>query len=102
MGWVLACSQDDIDQEDLITIDLEGVRVAIYRSEDDEFFATAGICTHEAVDLGDGLVMGDVIECPKHNGRFNYKTGEGLTAPICQNLKTYNVKLDGDDVLVEL
>ena len=40
-------------------------------------FATDGLCTHEKVHLADGLVMDDIIECPKHNGRFNYKTGRG-------------------------
>ena len=39
-------------------------------------FATDGLCTHEQISLADGLVMDDIIECPKHNGRFNYKTGE--------------------------
>ena len=44
--------------------------------------------------LADGLVMDDIIECPKHNGRFNYKTGEAKGAPVCVNLKTYPVKVE--------
>ncbi len=54
---------------------------AIYRSPDDTFHATDGLCTHERAHLADGLVMGDTIECPKHNGRFNYKSGEAKRAP---------------------
>lgn len=45
---------------------------AVFRSAEDEFFATAGLCTHEKIHLADGLVMDHVIECPKHNGRFDY------------------------------
>ncbi len=56
--------------------DHAGRTFAIYRSPDDEYFATDGLCTHEQVHLADGLVMDEIIECPKHNGRFNYKTGE--------------------------
>ena len=43
----------------------------------------------------DGLVMGDQIECPKHNGRFNYKTGAALRAPVCVNLATYPARVTG-------
>ena len=75
--WIEACGADDIDEEDVIRFDHAGRTFAIYRSPDDEYFATDGLCTHEKVHLADGLVMDDIIECPKHNGRFNYKTGAG-------------------------
>ena len=60
-------------------------------------FATDGLCTHEQFHLADGLVMDDIIECPKHNGRFNYKTGEAKGAPVCVNLRTYPVKVEGGE-----
>lgn len=66
------------------------------------FFATDGKCTHEAVHLADGLVLDDIIECPKHNGRFNYKTGKALRAPVCVDLKTYPVRLSGNQVEIEI
>ncbi|WP_296432625.1 MocE family 2Fe-2S type ferredoxin [Rhizobium sp. UBA1881] len=96
--WIEVCKVDDIEAEDLIRFDHDGQTFAIYRSEDDEYFATAGLCTHEKVHLADGLVMGDIIECPKHNGRFNYKTGEAKGAPVCVNLKTFPIKTDADTV----
>jgi 3-phenylpropionate/trans-cinnamate dioxygenase ferredoxin subunit len=46
--------------------------------------------------------MNHIIECPKHNGRFNYKTGAALGAPVCVNLKTYAVKVEGDTVYIQL
>ena len=58
----------------MIRFDHGGRTFAIYRA-DDEFFATDGLCTHEKVHLADGLVMDDIIECPKHNGRFDYPDG---------------------------
>jgi 3-phenylpropionate/trans-cinnamate dioxygenase ferredoxin subunit len=54
------------------------------------------------VHLADGLVMDETIECPKHNGRFNYKTGQALRAPVCVNLKTYPVKVDGGKVMIDI
>jgi len=60
------------------------------------------VCTHEHTLLADGLVMEHIIECPKHNGRFDYRTGEGKSLPICVDLKTYPVKVDGDTVSIDI
>ena len=100
--WVQACARDDIDEEDLIRFDHGGRVYAIYKSPEGEFFATAGICTHEHAFLTDGLVMGDIIECPKHNGRFDIRSGAAKGAPVCVNLKTYPVKVDAGKVLINV
>ncbi len=100
--WVEACDADAIDEEDVIRFDEGGRSFAIYRSPDDRYFATDGLCTHEKVHLADGLVMGGIIECPKHNGRFDYTTGKAKGAPVCVDLKTYPVKVEGGKVLIRL
>jgi 3-phenylpropionate/trans-cinnamate dioxygenase ferredoxin subunit len=101
-GWVEACAADDIEAEDVIRFDHQGRTYAIYRSPDDQFFATDGYCTHERTHLADGLVMDDTIECPKHNGVFNYKTGAAMGAPVCIDLRTYAVKVEAGKVFVQL
>jgi 3-phenylpropionate/trans-cinnamate dioxygenase ferredoxin subunit len=100
--WVRACAVDDIDAEDVLRFDHGGRTYAIYRGPDDAFYATDGLCTHEKVHLADGLVMDHEIECPKHNGRFDYRTGEALGAPVCVDLRTYPVRREGDDVFIDL
>ena len=82
MTWITAATLDDIEQEGAIRFDHAGRTYAIFRAPDDSVYCTAGLCTHEAIHLADGLVMDHVIECPKHNGRFNYKSGEALGAPV--------------------
>ena len=100
--WIEAGDADEIEAEDVIRFDHAGRTFAIYRSPDDEYFATDGLCTHERVHLADGLVMDHIIECPKHNGRFDYRTGEAKGAPVCVNLRTYSVKIEGGKVLLDL
>jgi 3-phenylpropionate/trans-cinnamate dioxygenase ferredoxin component len=100
--WVVACGANDVDEEDVIRFDHGGRTFAIYRSPDDEFYATDGLCTHEHVHLADGLVMDNIIECPKHNGRFDYRTGAAKGAPVCINLKTYPVKVESGKVLIDI
>jgi 3-phenylpropionate/trans-cinnamate dioxygenase ferredoxin component len=101
-GWVDACAADDIDAEDVIKFDHAGRTYAIYRTEDDKYFATDGLCTHEKVHLSGGFVMGTIIECPKHNGRFDLRTGEAKGAPVCVDLATYPVKVEAGRVHLKL
>ena len=100
--WIDVCDANAIDAEDVIRFDHGARTFAIYRSPDDAYFATDGLCTHEQVHLADGLVLDDIIECPKHNGRFNYRTGEATRAPACVNLKTYPVKIEDGKVRIQL
>jgi 3-phenylpropionate/trans-cinnamate dioxygenase ferredoxin component len=100
--WVRACAVDDVDNEDVIPVTIEGHHYAIYRSPDDTYYATDGQCTHEKVLLADGLVMGHVIECPKHNGRYDYRTGTGLCAPIVESLRTYPARVEGGAVEIDV
>jgi 3-phenylpropionate/trans-cinnamate dioxygenase ferredoxin component len=102
MDWIDACATADIDAEDVIRFDHGGKIYAIYHSPDGEFFCTDGICTHEHAFLFDGLVMDYVIECPKHNGQFDYRSGEARRAPVCENLATYETRAEGGRVMVKL
>jgi 3-phenylpropionate/trans-cinnamate dioxygenase ferredoxin subunit len=101
-NWINACGTDDIEVEDVIRFDHEGRTYALYRTEDDRYFATAGLCTHESVHLSSGLVMGTIIECPKHNGRFDFTSGKAKGAPVCVDLVTYPVKVESDRVYVQV
>ncbi|WP_219419787.1 MocE family 2Fe-2S type ferredoxin [Pseudonocardia nigra] len=100
--WIAACGVDDIDPEDVVPFEHDGEHYAVYRSPDDEFYATAGHCTHERELLCDGLVMDGMIECPKHNGRFDYRTGLAKGAPVIVDLAIYPVKVEDGTVHIQV
>ena len=100
--WVAACSVEDVALEDVIRFDHGGRTFAVYRSPGGQYYATDGLCTHEKIHLADGLVMDNIIECPKHNGRFDYRTGEAKGAPVCINLRSYPVRVDDGKVLIDV
>jgi 3-phenylpropionate/trans-cinnamate dioxygenase ferredoxin component len=100
--WIEACAADNIDNEDLIRFDHGTRTFAIYRSPSDDYYCTDGLCTHEEVHLADGLVMDHIIECPMHNGQFDYRTGEAKRTPACVNLKTYPVKIENGNVFINI
>ena len=101
-GWIKTCNVDDIEKEDVMRFDYGDRTFAIYRTTDDQFYATDGLCTHQNVHLAGGFVMGQLIECPKHNGRFDFTTGQAKGAPVCVNLKTYAVKVEAGKVFIQL
>jgi 3-phenylpropionate/trans-cinnamate dioxygenase ferredoxin subunit len=99
--WINVCALDDIDDEDVRRFDHAGRTFAVYRYED-KVYASDGLCTHEQVHLSGGLVMEHVIECPKHNGRFDIRDGRALGAPVCVNLKTYPARIEGGEIQIQL
>jgi Na(+)-translocating NADH:ubiquinone oxidoreductase F subunit len=60
------------------------------------------MCTHGRVHLAEGLVKGHLIECAKHNGRFDIRDGSAQRAPVCVGLRTYEVREEGGEVLLNL
>jgi 3-phenylpropionate/trans-cinnamate dioxygenase ferredoxin component len=100
--WIAACATGGIDREDVIPFDHDGNAYAIYRSPDDAYYATDGHCSHEQTLLCDGLVMGDVIECPMHNGRFDYTSGKALGAPVLVDLRTYPTRVIDGTVYIDV
>lgn len=99
--WIDVCAFDDIDDEDVLRFDHAGSTYAIYRLGD-KVYATDGLCTHEKIHLADGLVMEHVIECPKHNGRFDIRDGRALGAPVCVNLRTWPARLSEGRVQIQV
>ncbi|KAH8097389.1 NADH ubiquinone oxidoreductase nqrF [Aureococcus anophagefferens] len=76
-GWVAACDFRDVPPGDMLRFEVGNRSYNVYHAEDDGlWYATAGKCTHGAAYLADGLVVEKtLVECPKHNGCFDFKTG---------------------------
>ena len=102
MAWIDACAADAIPPEDVLRFDHGERTFALFRDEAGAWFCTDGLCTHEAVHLAGGLVVGSTVECPKHASIFDFATGEVDTPPACENLRTHPVRVHEGRVLIEL
>ena len=69
---------------------------------DGTLYAIDDVCTHDGGPLGEGLLEGDQIECPRHGARFDVKTGKALTLPAVMPVNSYPVQLEGDEVKVQV
>src|SRR5689334_17703079 len=101
MAWQKAASLSDLADGGVVGVHVGATPVALYK-RGGEVFATHGICTHAMAILADGFVDDGKIECPLHQGLFDIKSGKALTAPLTEDLRTYPVKIEGNDVLVDL
>jgi Na+-transporting NADH:ubiquinone oxidoreductase subunit F len=88
-GWVEVCAAASLSRSDVLRFDHCRKTYALVRDEEGALFAIDGICTHGNTHLADGLVKGNIIECPKHNGRFFLADGAPARAPVCRGLATY-------------
>jgi len=100
-NWVAVGNRAELDDGAMKGIELGDLQIAIYNVEG-EFYATDNICSHAFALLTDGFLDGDVVECPLHGGCFKVKTGEGLGAPISEDIKTYPVRLNGDTIEINI
>jgi MocE subfamily Rieske [2Fe-2S] domain protein len=100
-NWHLAGMAGDFEDEDVEQVWVGDLAIAVYRA-DGEFYATQDLCTHEHAFLSDGVVIGCVVECPFHQGRFDVRNGKALGAPVIVPLKTYPVKVADGRVYVQV
>ena len=78
-------------------VEVAGKRILL-ANVDGHFYATDDTCTHEDASLSTGFLKGEWVKCPLHGSRFNVRNGEVVDEPADVNLKTYAVRIDGNDV----
>ncbi|MBW3669529.1 MAG: non-heme iron oxygenase ferredoxin subunit [Actinobacteria bacterium] len=95
------CSVADVEPGAARRFDVDGHRIALVRIGDD-FYAIGDRCSHADVSLSEGEVLADEreIECWKHGSTFDLKTGEPQSLPATKPVPVYEVRIEGDDVIV--
>lgn len=101
-GWIEICASGFLRKEDVLRFDHEGKTYAVYRAEDGKLYASDGLCTHGNAHLADGFVSGTLIECAKHNGRFDITDGSPRRGPACIGLKTYPAREHDHKIFIKL
>ena len=104
MGDVVRlCGRDELDSGSVRRFDVGPHRIALVRIGDD-FYALGDTCSHEDYSLSEGQVFDDEceLECWKHGSTFDLRTGEPCSLPATKPVPVYDVRVDGDDVVLEL
>ena len=92
----------DVAPGSLLRVDSNGLPICLARLASGEVYAVSDICSHEEVELSDGDLDGNEVECPAHGARFNVETGDVSGLPAEEPVKTYKVFVEEDDVFIEI
>jgi 3-phenylpropionate/trans-cinnamate dioxygenase ferredoxin subunit len=100
-GWVDVGSTDAVSETAPLSVDVDGVAVIVVRCGS-ELYAVENRCTHDGESLGGAPVEDCQIICPRHGSHFCLRTGEALTPPAYEPLRTYRVRAEEGRLLIEV
>ena len=97
------CASDDLADGEARRFDVGEHRIALVRLSGD-WYALGDRCSHADFSLSEGEVLIDecALECWKHGSAFDLRTGEPQSLPATRPVPTYEVKVEGDHVWVEV
>lgn len=100
-SFVRACALSDVPEAGAVGVEVDGVPVAVVRSEG-EVHAIYNVCSHEEVALSEGDVEDGEIECWLHGSRFDLRSGRPTGLPATEPVPVYPVRVENGDVLVDV
>lgn len=101
-GFASGLRTSDVRPGNVVTVMVDGRPLCVGQTVDGRWGAIDDVCTHDGGDLGDGELDGEAVECPRHGGRFDLFTGRVLSLPPVIPVRAYAVRVEGDDVVVDL
>ena len=99
--WIKACESSNVTSGELFSFDHDDKKILL-TNLDGKIYATDRICTHAEADLSTGILSEEGIRCPLHLSVFNLENGSPQNPPAEESLKIYNVKVDNNEVYVEI
>ena len=100
MPWIDVASASALAEETPFTVEVDGLALVIVRCGKN-LYAVEDRCTHDGEPLDGAEVESCEIICPRHGARFCLRTGEALTPPAYEPLRTYAVREEGGRLLLE-
>ena len=100
-----ACPRSALEPGEALRLDgpeTHGVPIAIFQTDDGEYYAIDDTCTHQDASLADGWLEGCEVECPLHASRFDLRTGRVDAPPAKRPVRTHLVTVDDDTVYLTL
>ena len=98
--FVKVADINDIQPSQMKEVEVNGENICLVNVEG-KYYAIGSICTHEGGPLADGTLQGYEIECPWHSSKFDVRTGEVTSPPASEPEPAYEVKVDGNSILIK-
>lgn len=99
--YVKVCQLSDVPPGTMYSVDVGEIRLMIVNVQG-TLYAVYRICTHETADLSTGFLTDSEVTCPLHLSRFDIKTGAVQNPPATKPLRTYELKVEGSSVYIQV
>ncbi|MFL6497208.1 MAG: Rieske 2Fe-2S domain-containing protein [Nitrososphaera sp.] len=99
--FVKVANTNDIEPSQMKEVEVNGQNICLVNVEG-KYYAIGSICTHEGGPLADGTLEGYEVECPWHNSKFDVRTGEVTSPPASEPEPAYEVKVEGNSILIKI
>ncbi len=99
--WIKACNLEQVKEGQLFGLTINDKKILLANLKG-KIHATDLICTHANADLSTGFLSEEGIRCPLHLSVFNLEDGKPQNLPAETALNVYNVKIDNNEVYVEV
>lgn len=97
MGWKTVCQKSQVQEDFPFSAKVDAEDIGIYVL-DGEYFALENVCPHAYALLSQGFIEEGQVECPLHEAIFDIRTGKCLGGPVDRDLKTYPIRIEGDNI----
>jgi nitrite reductase/ring-hydroxylating ferredoxin subunit len=96
-----AAHVSQIERGQCLSVELEGHDILICHAPEG-FFAVDNNCSHADQRLDEGRLRGHRLLCPLHGAAFDVRDGRALSRPALRPISSYPVRLEGDDIFVDV
>jgi nitrite reductase/ring-hydroxylating ferredoxin subunit len=91
----------DLPDGNMRLVEMDGESILICHVQG-AWYALDNVCTHAMAKMNEGRLRGIRLICPLHGASFDCRTGAVLGAPAIRPLKTYDIRMIGDDIEVAI
>ena len=99
--FITVATTDEVKPGERIVVEIGRHWVGVF-NVDGQYYAIRDVCTHDDGPLAEGEVIGCEIECPRHGARFDLRTGAVTAPPALVPVPVYAVRVQGDEIQVEV
>jgi 3-phenylpropionate/trans-cinnamate dioxygenase ferredoxin component len=102
---ITVCSLDELPEGATRIIEgADGRKIGVFRCDDGELYAIEDRCSHDDGPLAEGEFDAGActVECPRHGSLFDLRSGRPKTLPAYQPVDTFEARIEGDQVKLEV
>lgn len=96
---IIEIELDDPTTDQRLFVEINDLPIVIFNIAG-KYFAIGDLCSHDNGPLGDGLLEGYHVVCPRHGAEFDIRNGKAMKMPAVEDIPSYPVYRKGDSLII--